>query len=423
MSVVGTPSHKPVPGRIDNPRPRRARDLRRATRIRAIPRIDLGRPEAWALVAVSVALAALGIAMIDMSGGTSAAEGLHSLAKRQLAFLFVGALACVACAFPHYRWIGRLAWVAFACTVVLLIFLLIPFVPTWLVTPRNGSRGWIDLGPVSLQPSELAKVAYVLAMAMYLRYRKNYRTFKGFIPPAIITFIPVVLIVVQPDLGTGLIFIPTLFAMLVAAGAKLRHIALVVVMGLVLAPAAYPVLRPHQKERIVALVTRVQGDTSRADSSQYQSLKAITLTGAGGVAGLPTSHSRAVIEYNALPERHNDMIFVMIVNRFGLIGGLLTMGAYLVWFGCAMTIAARCRDPFGRLTAVGLGAFVASQVIVNIGVCVGVLPVTGLTLPFVSYGGSSLVAMFVMTGLLVNISMRPPVFPIRASFEFRDEDE
>ena len=426
MSALGTPprgSARPGAGAmVDRPRGANPGDLRKAVRPRAVPRIELGRPEAWALVACSLALAALGVSMIDMSGGSSSAEALHPLAMRQFIFLLVGVSAGAACVLPHYRWIGRFAWIGYLFTIGLLIFLLIPFVPTWLVQPRNGSRGWIDLGPASLQPSELAKVAYVLAMAMYLRYRKNYRTFRGFIPPAIITFVPMALILVQPDLGTTLLFIPTLFAMLVAAGAKLKHIVLVVALGVALAPLSYPLMRPHQTERIVAMVTRVQGDYSRADSSQYQTLKAITLTGAGGVTGLDATHSRAVIEFNALPERHNDMIFVMVVNRHGLIGGLGVLGLYLTWFACAMIIAARCRDPFGRLVAVGLCAMVAVQTTVNLGVCVGLLPVTGVTLPFVSYGGSSLVALFLTVGLLVNISLRPPMSPMRQSFEYGDDD-
>ncbi|TVQ61396.1 MAG: rod shape-determining protein RodA [Phycisphaerales bacterium] len=428
MSTLGTTpggTNRPgtTPARsFDRPRGAVPGNLRKAVRPRTIPRLELGRPEAWALVACSLALALLGVSMIDMSGGSSSAEVLHPLAMRQAVFLGVGLMAGLACVLPHYRWLGRFAWIGYAATIALLIFLLIPFVPSWLVAPRNGSRGWIDLGPASLQPSELAKVAYVLALAMYLRYRKNYRTFTGFIPPAIITVVPMALILVQPDLGTCMLFIPTLFAMLVAAGARMKHIVLVVAMGLVLAPFSYPLLRPHQKERIVAMVTRVQGDYSRADSSQYQSLKAITLTGAGGVTGLDATHSRAVIEFNALPERHNDMIFVMVVNRHGLIGGLGVLGLYLVWFGCATTIAARCRDPFGRLVAVGLCAMVAAQTVVNLGVCVGLLPVTGVTLPFVSYGGSSLVALFLTVGLLVNISIRPPLGPMRKSFEYADDD-
>ena len=132
--------------------------------------------------------------------------------------------------------------------------------------------------------------------------------------------------------------------------------------------------------------------------------------------------SRTVVHYNRLPEDHNDMIFSVVVNRFGLFGGFLTMGLYLLWLLGATLTAGLCKDPFGRLLVVGLSAMIAAQVIVNIGMNIGVLPITGMTLPFVSYGGASLVVAFMMTGLIVNVAMRKPALLTRQSFEF-DADE
>lgn len=397
------------------------RELRSTLRSGVVPRIRISRPELWMVLGSAFLLAALGIYSINLSSGFDA-RGLSGLALRQVIYMSVGVAAMACAALPHYRRFGPLAWPALGCSLVLLMFLLVPFVPSALVTPRNGARAWIDLGPISLQPAEFAKVAYILALARYLRFRKNIRSFAGFIPPAMITFVPVVLIVLQPDLGSALLFVPALFAVLVAAGARLKHIMLVVALGLVLAPLSYPFLLPHQKERINAMVRQVQGDTSKADTTQYQSLKAITLVGAGGIAGLDAEHSRAVIDFNDLPEQHNDMIFAVIANRFGFLGGLATLGLYLTFIAGGLLAAARCKDPFGRLVAVGVVSFIASQAVVNIGVVLGLVPVVGITLPFVSYGGSSMLSCFIGAGLLANVAMRPPERLYRHSFEFDGDD-
>lgn len=396
------------------------REFRRPLRSSAT-RLRLANPAVWTVVGAASLLSILGAYSIALAGGVRA-EGMGALASRQCMYIALGVVLGACVAIPHYRRYAALAWPALGAAGALLVFLLLPFVPTWLVTPRNGARAWIDLGVISLQPAEVAKLAVILALARYLRFRDNYRRLLGFLPPFVITLAPVCLIILQPDLGSALLFIPALFAMLLAAGAKLKHIALIVVLGLALAPAAYPFLMPHQKERIQAMVRQVQGDVSQADTTQYQSLKAITLVGAGGVAGLGAEHSRAVIDFNDLPEQHNDMIYAVIVNRFGLLGGLVTLALAGAFIAGGLLIAATSKDPFGRLVAVGLVTIMGAQTIVNIGVCLGVLPVVGVTLPFVSYGGSSMLASWVGVGLLVNIGVRPPERMPRRSFEHSADD-
>jgi cell division protein FtsW (lipid II flippase) len=303
----------------------------------------------------------------------------------------------------------------------LLVFLLIPFVPHWLVTPRNGARAWINLGPVDFQPGEVAKIAYVLVLADYFRYRKNHRTLLGLVPPALITLVPVALITLEPDLGTALLFVPCLFAMLVAAGARLKHLAAIVLVGILAGPAAYPMLKPHQQQRIVGLINMIQGSPEGAQDINYQSLTAVRLAGAGGAGGLPDERSRALVHFNHLPEQHNDMIFAVIVNRFGLTGGIGVFLLYAVWFLGAFMTAAGCKDPFGRLIVVGFASIIAAQMFINIGMNLAMLPIIGLTLPFVSYGGSSMLTVWLMTGLVVSVALRPPERLARPTFEFDDE--
>lgn len=382
-------------------------------------RIALVHP-GWISVAAAVILSLLGVYAIDV-GLNPDAQGLTDLSGRALKqafFLGLGVTVAATVALPHYRLIGYLAWPAMIASIALLVFLLIPFVPEWLVKPENGARAWINLKFFKLQPSELAKISFVLVVAHYLRYRRTHRRFLGLVPVAMIAAIPLGLIMLQPDLGTVSLFVPALFAMLAAAGARLRHLVIIVAAAGMAAPAVYPFLMPHQKTRIVALVKQIQGDREGAHDTNYQSFTAQTLAGSGRILGNTDPHARALVRYNRLPERHNDMIFSVIVARFGLLGGLLVLGLYFAWILGAILTAAHCKDPFGRLVAVGLSGFIAAQVVVNVGMNIGLLPIIGITLPFLSYGGSSMITVWIMTGLLVNIAMRKPVPPFRPSFEY-----
>lgn len=383
----------------------------------------------WLTVLASLALSLLGIYAIDLGqnlagpgAGPGAGPEISADAAKQIVFLLVGLLACLSVALPHYRFLGLVSWPLYAVCIGLLVLLLVPGVPTWLVRPRQGARAWIDLGPVDFQPGELAKIAFVLAVSRYLRFRSQHRRFKGLIVPGIIAAVPVGLITLQPDLGTAMLFVPALFAVLIAAGARLRHLTIIVLLAALAAPAAWPFLMPHQKTRIVGLYQQFRGDTTTEQGINYQPMTAQRLIGAGELTGRGDAATRALVHYNRLPERHNDMILAVIVNRFGFWGGMATMSLYLIWALGAWMVAATCRDPLGRLIATGLPAFIGVQAVINIGMNLGVLPIIGVTLPFVSYGGSSLLVSWIMTGLIVNVALHKPRPPFRASFEYADDD-
>jgi len=379
---------------------------------------------AWITVAASLALSLLSVYAIDVAVSLHAPVGLDlaPTAIRQLIFVAAGLVAAVAICIPHYRTLGACSWVLMGAALMLLLFLLLPFVPASIVRPRNGARAWIDVGPVDLQPSELAKIAYVLVLAWYLRFRRNHRTFRGLLPPALITGLPVALIMLQPDLGTASLFVPALFAVLLAAGAKLKHLALVVCLAAAAAPAAYPLLKPHQKQRIVGLLLQVRGDTRADQDINMQSVTAQRLVGAGGLTGAGDAHARTLLHFNALPERHTDMIFAVLCTRFGLLGGAAVLALYIAWAAGALLTAAVCREPFGRLVIVGLVGFIATQVFINVGMNLGIVPIIGITLPFVSHGGSSMLTVWLMTGLILSIALRQASMPLRRSFEYADDE-
>ncbi len=368
----------------------------------------------WVCVGAAAVLSLLGLIVI---AGVPR-EGEPDYALRHLVHLGLGLSAAALVVVPHYRWMQRASYPMLAVVVLMLVFVLIPWVPEAIVRPRNGARRWINLFVTDFQPSELAKIAYVIALASYLRYRSNYRRIGGLMLPLGLTFIPLGLILVEPDLGTAMLFLPTLLAMLIAAGARLRHIAVVIVLGLTLAPAMYPLLKPHQKDRINAMVAQVTGDTRYENDIGFQGARAMTLAGAGGWFGTGRHQSAALVTYNRLPEDHNDMVFAVIACRWGLFGALFTWGAFLTLCAGGLLIAGHCKDPFARLVPVGIVAILFSQMTINTGMTIGLMPITGMTLPFVSYGGSSLVSAWIMVGLLLSISLRRQRYLARDAFDF-----
>ena len=398
----------------------------------AVPGVLWWNP-AWLSVAAALALSAIGVSAINLTEPVGGGENWI----KQIIFLAVGLVACTACALPSPRSWRYIAYPAMVGAIVLLVFVLLPFVPHEIVRPRNGARRWINLMVTDFQPSEAAKIVLVLALANYLRYRKNYRTLMGLLVPFAIMLVPMGFILVEPDLGTAMLFGPVLFAMLLAAGAKLKHLStiaglgattvvLIAVVSLTAAqrtPPQYPLLEKHQVDRIQGLVSQIQGDRRHADTISYQALKAITLIGSGGFFGLGAEHSRLILRTQNLPEDHNDMVFAVVVNRWGFVGATVMIGIYLVYLVGLVLTAVTSMNPFGRLVCVGFAAIIASQMIVNIGMNIGLLPITGMTLPFVSYGGSSLVANFAMTGIALSIALRPAGYFARPSFEFDEKSE
>lgn len=394
---------------------------------------------AWYVLASALALCFMGVVIIG-----SINEGLAAVQSRWIVIALVGMVACL---LPHPRQLGVIAIPAFLLTLVLLVILIAPGVPSWLVRPRNGARGWINLVFMDFQPAEMAKIVFVMAVARYLRYRESYRTIWGMLIPFVIMFIPVGLILKQPDLGSAMLFPPVLFVMLIAAGAKLRHLAALLSIGLLAiavnvavialdppvilpngamrphppATAWMHILKPHQEARIAASISQFRGDKQFSKTTGYQQEMAMMLTGAGGLTGLG-QRSKIILDHNWLPERHNDMIFALIVNRWGLVGGAATLLLYLLLFYSFIVIAARTKDPFARLTTVGFAGLLFTQASINVAVTIGLIPITGLTLPFVSYGGSSLLATFLMVGIVINFASRPNAMLARPSFEFDNRE-
>ena len=404
------------------------RDMSRSASAGSVKQIVWLNP-GWIAFLASILLTVLGIYVINLTGGIK--EGLNVYAGRQMVFFAASLIVCILVILPHYRYLRIMLIPLVVFVILLLVMVLLPL-PRTLIPVRNGATRWINLGFADFQPSELAKVVFVLAIAGLLQRRISHRTFTGMLLLFAYTAIPVGLIIVEPDLGTASLFVPVLMSMLVAGGSKIRHLLFVAVMGgmfvafvvsasLYFASGpepSYPLLREHQVRRIQAMVNTISGDKSGAETINYQGDKARTVAGAGGITGLDEHTARATVYFNALPEDHNDMIYAVICNRFGFLGGVIVIFLYVLISLSALWVAAKCREPFGRIIAVGYATMIAVQAAVNIGMTIGLLPITGMTLPFVSYGGSSLITAFIMIGLMLNIALRPPGYLQKESFEF-----
>lgn len=380
----------------------------------------------WPILAAVLVLSAVGLLTIR---GYGLARNDLDDARKQLIFFVIGLGCMTAFQAVNYQRIGRFAWAFYLLSFLPLGYTVLGTMYALPgVTRINGACNWIRMGPFSLQPAELMKVAFVMVLARYLRFRKNYRSIPGLLAPFALCVAPVIFILKQPDLGTALVFGPTLLAMLFVAGAKMKHMMAILGLGLLMIPVVWmsgqpnvPILgslpslmSDYQRERVYAMFS---SDQRTLQGIGFQQHMAETSLGSGGIVGkglgnMPVGRN--------VPEGHNDMIFALIGEQFGFIGSAVVIAAYVVLLAAGVEIAGSTREPFGRLVAVGIIVILATQAFLNIAVSMKVFPVTGVTLPFVSYGGSSLIASFMAAGLLLNIGQHRPLVMADDSFEFGD---
>lgn len=352
----------------------------------------------WSIVVVALLLLACGWLALARNEELSDLRG--SLLRRQFVWSALGVAAILAASIPSYRQLGRHSYAIFAASILLLGLV-------YLFPPINGARRWIRIGGVGFQPSEFAKLAFVMMLARYLMYRDNFRRLQGLLMPLGLTMLPVLLILREPDLGTAMVFLPILMIMVCAAGARRRDLGLVMLAGLMMLPILWSQMSREQRSRVTALIQQTSpGEHPSGDGYHLRQAKQMLVL--GGVWGSwltgEVADDRTVYH---VPEGSTDSVFPVLGERFGLVGasGILLAYGVLVWRG--LLAAERTREPFGRLLATGIAALFAVQAVINTAMMVGLLPITGLSLPLVSYGGSGLLTHALAIGLLLNISMRP----------------
>lgn len=348
------------------------------------------------------------------------AIGDHTLKQMLFAVSGVGLMLLIM-ALPYQR-IGQYAYWIYGLVVVALILLVVDrWVDLPLIPVRRFTRRWIEVGPFALQPSEFMKVALVLALAKYLRYRSSFRNWGGLIAPFLLTLVPMILTHFQPDLGTLLMLLPVLFTMLFVAGARRRHLLLIVLLGCSILPLFYFYgMKDYQRVRIDIVLNQGTSDPAWHRQQGFQLQQAKIALGTGGLWGRGYKEG-VFVEYKLLPEEHNDFIFAIIGHQWGLVGCLFIVLAYGLIVLIGVEVAMSTNDPFGRLLVVGIIVMIVTQALLNMCMTIGLAPITGMTLPFVSYGGSSMWANFIALGLLLNVAQRRPMLIAHPPFQHEDE--
>ncbi len=350
------------------------------------------------ILGVAAVLGVLGLIMVLSASSVQSLRvygGGWLFFQRQLAWLGLGAVALVVTVRIDYRRWARFSGVLVAGCLVLLVAVLVP----GLGAKVDGSTRWLDLGPLRLQPSELAKLAALVFTADLLARRADRLTERGAVlrPIAVTVGAMAVLIMAQPDMGTTMILVITVLGLLFAAGYPWLRMAAVlgaasaVSLGLGMAST-------YRRARITAFLD----PWSDAGGSGYQVAQSLVALGSGGFTGVGLGASRA--KWGFLPNAHTDFIFAIIGEELGLLGALVVLGLFAALAVLGARAAMAAPDPFGRLLAVGVTVWISGQALVNLGAVTGLLPVTGVPLPLVSFGGSSLVVTLVAIGILVNVA-------------------
>lgn len=327
-------------------------------------------------------------------------------ASKQLTWYAVGGLAAALVLMVPYRFLLEHAYAIYAAGIVLLLAVFAVGVSI------NGARRWIDVGNIMLQPSEFMKVGVLLVLARYIRFRDDQKTLKGLAFPFLLTALPVALILRQPDLGTAMLFVPVLVAVLFASGARPRHLGLVAAMAVAVSPIIfYVALRDYQRERVRTFL-HVSGSGADEDAKRmqrqegWQANQARLAVASGGLVGLGWA-SGPQNRAGAVPEHQTDFIFTVLAEEFGFFGVSLLAALYGLLFSALAGIARGCRDPAGKILCTGVLVLLAAQAYVNLAMTVGLGPVTGVPLPFLSYGGSTTLTSFVAVALALNVGARP----------------
>jgi cell division protein FtsW len=350
------------------------------------------------LLGIVVLLNLIGLLMVLSASSVHALQEYGSswvFFKRQVLWVLIGGVGLVLAARVDYRRWSMAGVPLLAVTSVLLVAVLVP----GLGVAVNGSSRWLRAGPMSLQPSELGKLALILFGAALLSRRADRMSdTQVTMRPVLVVFGGLALLVMgQPDLGTTIVLSTIFFTLIFVAGTPMRPLSKIALSFLVLGYLAAR-LEPYRWRRMASF----RDPFADVANDGYQLAQSLVGLGTGGLTGLGLGASRA--KWGFLPNAHTDFIFAILGEEFGMVGSVLTVLLFLAFAVIGIRVALRAPDRFGALVAAGITAWVAGQAFLNIGVVVGALPVTGVPLPFLSFGGSSLLFTMVATGILLNIA-------------------
>lgn len=374
--------------------------------VQRLLRIDFG-------LLLVVALISLG-SLLTIASATRSLPGVSPAyyPEHQLIWLVFGVIAMVAVASVDYRNLRPYAIWAYAIALLLLALVLVHG------SSALGAVRWIKIGPFQLQPSEFAKVFLVVGLADLLAAKKSMNRWRDLVSPILFTAVPAALVFKQPDLGTALIFVAILIVMLFMAGARVWHLLLLFGGGMGLMVlwiyvhlrfhVPLPLIHSYQLSRLLIFLD----PNADPNGSGYNIIQSLISLGSGGLYGLGLHSNQAILSF--LPESSTDFIFAVVGLDFGFVGAGVLLVLYLVFVWRGLNVVSDVHDQFGILLGAGVLAMIATQVLMNAGMAMAVLPVVGVPLPFFSYGGSSVLADFIGLGMLLSLRLHPGQLTFRS---------
>ena len=343
---------------------------------------------------------AIGVASIYSAAKSRNMPVAESFFFKQLSWMGIGIVVLILTISISYQRFIDIAYVIYGLNVILLALVLV------LGHIRLGAQRWFSIGGFAFQPSEFIKLSLILALSSYATAKKySMRELKNLIVPILLLAIPFVLVLLQPDLGTALLLVPIFFAVMVVSGARLRYLGVMILMGFAGLPVFWHFLRDYQRQRLLVFVNP-NIDPLGAGYTIIQSKIAV---GSGGLFGKGWLNGTQN-QLNFLPERHTDFIFSVIGEEWGFLGAAALLLIYFFIVKRAFNIAVLTSDVYGKTIASGIGVMIGLQVVINVAMTIGLMPVVGIPLPLVSYGGSSLIATVFAIGLLINVGIRRSTF-------------
>jgi rod shape determining protein RodA len=353
----------------------------------------------WALLTAILMIAGIGIAMIYSTTYVRTPDGGHAgpQVATQVTALVIGLVALVICLSIDYRMLAEHSLFIYLGLAGLLLFVLLRG------STQFGAQRWIAIGPLNLQPSEFARLTVALILAMFFaENRRGARNTGDLVIAGFFTAVPLLLIAKQPDLGTAVTLLPVLLGVAYLAGLRMRLLAVIALAGILVAPLAWTyALEDYQKSRIVTFFDPGQDPRGAG----YQTIQARITVGSGGLTGTGFMQGTQN-QYKFLPVAHNDFIFSVLAEEQGFLGVLVALGLYLFVILRSLEAARLSKDRLGAYLVGGIIAGFSFQVVYNVAMSVGLAPVKGITLPLMSYGGSSLIATMATFGLILNVRMR-----------------
>jgi rod shape determining protein RodA len=361
---------------------------------------------AWRHTDLTLLLSTLGISALGLLMVYSSTRQKQDTAgldpafflKRQAVYLALGLVGMVVVALVDYRRIRDFVPILYGASVLALVLVISP-----IGTSRRGTQAWFQIGSFQFQPSEVSKVVLIVALAAICAAHRGELDTTALLAALGLAAVPMALIYVQPDLGTNMVFVAVVIAVVLVGGARPRHIAVLTLLGItaIALVVELGMLQDYQRDRLTAFLDP-QADTQRSSYNLRQSQIAIA---AGGVAGRGLFQGTQT-NLSFVPEQHTDFIFTAVGEELGLLGGVSLLGFFGVMTWRIWRAAVLARDQFGRLICVGVLAMLVFQIFENVGMTMGITPITGIPLPFMSYGGSAMITSCLGIGLVLNVHMR-----------------